>query len=84
MKSEDAENEKVDAVDPIGRRRKAQIKKNRAEDTKKKKQDKTKKKKKTQKDETNDFLREKYLKEYINWHRANHRFYENFESDLSR
>ena len=37
-----------------------------------------------QKDETNDFLREKYLKEYINWHRANHRFYDNFESDLSK
>ena len=35
-------------------------------------------------DPTNDFLRDKYLKEYINWHRANHRFYDNFESDLTR
>ena len=35
-------------------------------------------------DPTNDFLRDKYLKEYINWHRANHRFYDNFESDLTK
>ena len=35
-------------------------------------------------DPTNDFLRNKYLKEYINWHRQNHRFYDNFESDLRR
>ena len=33
-------------------------------------------------DSTNDFLRNKYLKEYINWHRINHRFYDEFESDL--
>ena len=37
-----------------------------------------------QHDVTNDFLRDKYLKEYINWHRANHSFYENFETDLTK
>ena len=35
-------------------------------------------------DQTNDFLRTKYLSDYINWHRENHRFHDNFESDLSR
>ena len=33
-------------------------------------------------DPVNDTFRDKYLGEYINWHRANHRFYDNFESDL--
>ena len=37
-----------------------------------------------QSDLSNDFLRNKYLKEYINWHRTNARFYDNFESDLSK
>ena len=35
-------------------------------------------------DKTNDFLRNKYLAEYINWHRENHRFYEGFESDFQK
>ena len=34
-------------------------------------------------DSVNDFLRDKYLREYLNWHRANARFYEGFESDLA-
>ena len=37
-----------------------------------------------QDDKTNDFLRNKYLSEYINWQRENHRFYDSFESDLTR
>ena len=32
---------------------------------------------------TNDYLRNKYLKTYLNWHRTNARFYDNFENDLS-
>ena len=35
-------------------------------------------------DPVNDHLRNKYLSEYIKWHRENHRFYENFESDFTR
>ena len=36
-----------------------------------------------QQDHVNDFLRNKYLKDYLNWHRENARFYDGFESDLT-
>ena len=35
-------------------------------------------------DPVNDFLRTKYLSEYINWHRENHRFHDGFETDLRK
>ena len=35
-------------------------------------------------DPVNDHLRNKYLAEYIQWHRANHRFYDGFESDMTK
>ena len=35
-------------------------------------------------DRVNDFLYEKYLNEYINWHKTNHRFHETYDSDMSR
>ena len=35
-----------------------------------------------QNDPTNDFLRNKYIAEYMEWHRTNHRFHDNFESDM--
>ena len=34
-------------------------------------------------DPVNDFLRTKYLADYINWHRQNARFYDGFENDLT-
>ena len=34
-------------------------------------------------DIVNDYLRNKYLREYLNWHRSNARFYDGFESDLT-
>ncbi len=34
-------------------------------------------------DKVNDYLRTKYLTEYILWHRENARFYDGFESDLT-
>ena len=37
-----------------------------------------------QPDRINDFLRNKYLREYLDWHRANHRFYDAFEGDLAK
>ena len=33
-------------------------------------------------DNVNDFLRNKYMGEYINWQRTNNGFYESFEGDL--
>ena len=33
-------------------------------------------------DTTNDYLRNKYLKDYMQWHKENHRFHDNFESDI--
>ena len=33
-------------------------------------------------DHVNDYLRNKYLLEYIEWHRVNARFHDSFESDL--
>ena len=34
------------------------------------------------KDRVNDFLRDKFLREYLVWHRANGRFHDSFEDDL--
>ena len=36
------------------------------------------------KDSVNDFLRTKYLKEYLQWHKTNARFYDGFDSDLTK
>ena len=35
-------------------------------------------------DPTNDFLRTKYLKEYITWHEENHRFHDEYAADKAR
>ena len=37
-----------------------------------------------QNDRVNDFLRNKYLAEYINWQRANNGFHDSFEKDLAK
>ena len=35
-------------------------------------------------DKVNDFLLQKYLNEYIDWHKTNHRFHDSYDSDMSK
>ena len=35
-------------------------------------------------DKVNDYLLEKYLNEYIEWHKSTHRFHETYDSDMSK
>ena len=37
-----------------------------------------------QPDHVNDFLMNKYLSEYIIWHRENHRFHDGFDTDMRK
>ena len=38
---------------------------------------------KSKSDRVNDYLRSKYLGEYLQWHRENHHFHDGFERDLA-